>query len=265
VGLAVVLFLVGFGLLAVGILIGRYYVPDDRALKRTARHSRSYMRAINHLLGRDKDAAIAELRKIVEEDVSDIEPYFALGALFRSRGEWERAVRVHQAIELRPDTKKRTRLRSLYELGLDFRAAGMPRRATKAMEQCLSEDNKHEGALRALCGLYEEQHCYAEAADAWGRLSKLLTGETSPRESHLWAAAARQAIESGDLESAKRSLKRAERLDAQDAHVIATSAELAAAKGNPRGASKQLRRALVIAPDLAPYFAPARRERRRGR
>ena len=256
-GVAVVFFLVGFGLLATGVLIGRYYVPDDRDLKRTARHSRGYMRAINHLLARDKDAAIDELRKIVQEDVSDVEPYFALGALFRSRGEWERAVRVHQSIELRPDVNKRMKLRAVYELGLDFRAAGMPRRATKAMEQCLADDNKHEGALRALCGLYEEQRYYADAADAWGRLERLRDDGETGREVHLWAAAARQAIDGGDLDAAKRHLKRAERRDADEPHVIATAAELAAAKGNPRGASKQLQRALVQRPALAAYFVPA--------
>ncbi len=256
-GAALVLLLIGFGVLAGGILIGRYYVPDDRALKRTARHSQAYMRAINHLLAREKDDAIDELRKVVEENTTDVEPYFALGALFRSRGEWERAVRVHQAIELRPDVKKNVRQRALYELGLDFRAAGMPRRATKAMEGCLADDNQHEGALRALCGLYEEQRYYADAADAWARLEKIRTGEVSPREAHLWAAAARQAIEAGDMDAARRHLKRAERVGADNPHVAATAAELAAAKGNPRGAAKQLRRALARSPELAAYFVPA--------
>ena len=262
-GAALVLVLIGFGVLAAGVLIGRYYVPDDRALKRTARHAQSYMRALNHLLARDKDAAVDELRKVVEENTSDVEPYFALGALFRSRGEWERAVRVHQAIELRPDVKRKVRQRALYELGLDFRAAGMPRRATKAMEQCLEDDNKHEGALRALCGLYEEQRYYADAADVWARLEKLRTGEVSPREAHLWAAAARQAIAIGDIDAARRHLKRAERRGADNPHVVATAAELAAAKGNPRGAAKQLRKALTSNPELAAHFVPALQEAER--
>ena len=38
-GAALVLLLVGLGALAAGVLIGRYYVPDDRQLRRTARHA----------------------------------------------------------------------------------------------------------------------------------------------------------------------------------------------------------------------------------
>lgn len=262
-GAGLLLLLVGLGVLSIGILIGRYYVPDDRRLKRTARHARSYMLAINHLLARDRDRAIDELRAVVEEDVEQLEPYFALAALFRARGEWERAVRVHQAIELRADADKHARLRAMYELGLDFRGAGMPRRATRAMEDCLEADTKHEGALRALCGLYEEQGRFADAAQAWARLDKLRGGERGGREQHLWAAAATRAVEAGDVDEARRCLKQAERLGDDDAHVLAAAAEVAAARGNAKLAAKKLQRALQVAPDLAAYFAPALEEAER--
>src|SRR4029077_18978403 len=127
-GAALVLLLVGLGAMAAGVLIGRYYVPDDRQLRRTARHSKAYMRALSHLIARDHDTVVSELRGVVEENIDDVEPYFALGAMFRSRGEHERAIRVHQALALRERDKRKLKQRAMYELGLDFRAAGMPRR-----------------------------------------------------------------------------------------------------------------------------------------
>src|SRR5215813_14275435 len=149
-GAALVLLLVALVALAAGVLIGRYYVPDDRQLRRAARHSRAYMRAVSHLIARDHETVIGELRNVVEENIEDVEPYFALGALFRSRGEHESAIRVHQALALRERDKRRMRQRAMYELGIDFRAAGMPRRATRALESVLLEEPGHEGALRAL-------------------------------------------------------------------------------------------------------------------
>jgi lipopolysaccharide biosynthesis regulator YciM len=83
-GAALVIVLVGLGALAAGILVGRYYVPDDRHLKRTARASRAYMRALNHLIARDHDTVIDELRRVVEDNMDDAEPYFALGVSGRS-------------------------------------------------------------------------------------------------------------------------------------------------------------------------------------
>ena len=142
-GAALVLLLVGLGAMAAGVLIGRYYVPDDRQLRRTARQSRAYMRALSHLIARDHDTVVSELRTVVEENVDDVEPYFALGAMFRTRGEHERAIRVHQALALRERDKRKLRQRAMYELGLDFRAAGMPRRATRAMEEVLLDEVRH--------------------------------------------------------------------------------------------------------------------------
>ena len=97
-GAALVILLVGLGCMAAGVLIGRYYVPDDRQLRRTARHARSYMKALSFLIARDHETVVNELRTVVEENIDDVEPYFALGAMFRSRGEHERAIRVHQAL-----------------------------------------------------------------------------------------------------------------------------------------------------------------------
>jgi lipopolysaccharide biosynthesis regulator YciM len=255
-GAAVVIVLVALGALAAGILIGRYYVPDDRLLRRTARHSRAYMRALNHLIARDHDTVIKELREVVEENIEEIEPYFALGALFRGRGEHERAIRVHQALAVREGGSRKHRVRALFELGLDFRTAGMPRRSARAMEEVLVEEPRHESALRALCGLYEEQGRYLEAAQVWQRLAKLHGEAPSGREHHLWIAAAQTAIAAGDLDSGKRLLKDARRGHDESAHFHAAAAELAAARGNPRGSRDRLRQAILAAPELTRFFVP---------
>lgn len=256
-GAALVLVLIGLGGLAVGLLVGRYYVPDDRQLRRSARHGRAYLRALAEALARDSEAALAELRKVVEENVDDPEPYFAMAALFRSRGEHERAIRVHQALALRERDRKKLKLRALYELGLDFRAAGMPRRATRAMEEVLEDEPAHEGALRAAAGLYEEQGRWGDAAAMWRRLAKHRGEPSSPREHHLRIAAAQAAIGREDLDSARQWLKEARALpEGESPHFLVAAAELAAARGNPAGARDRLRQALRAAPRLVTYLWP---------
>ncbi len=254
-GAALILMLVGFGALAAGVLIGRYYVPDDRQLRRTARHSKAYMRALSHLIARDHDTVVSELRLVVEENVDDVEPYFALGAMFRSRGEHERAIRVHQALAQRERDKRKLKQRAMYELGLDFRAAGMPRRATKAMEQVLLEEPSHENALRVLAALYEEQARFNEAASLQRKLGKKREEDTSDREHHLLVAAAQSALGRDDLDSAKQQLKSAQKLF-ESAHFFTAAAELAAARGNHRGAKERLKQALIAEPALVPHLLP---------
>src|SRR5258706_1223977 len=254
-GAALVLLLIGLGALAAGVLIGRYYMPDDRQLRVTARHSRAYMRALSHLIARDHETVVGELRSVVEENIEDVEPYFALGALFRSRGEHERAIRVHQALALRERDKRKLRQRAMYELGLDFRAAGMPRRATRAMEEVLLEEPSHEGALRALAALYEEQARFQESAGLWQRLGRKRGEDTSHREHHLLVAAAQTALGRDDLDSAKQLLKAAQKHQ-ESAHFFAAAAELAVARGNHRGVRERLKQALVADPALVPHVLP---------
>ena len=254
-GAALVLLFVGLGCMAAGVLIGRYYVPDDRQLRRTARHARSYMKALSFLIARDHETVVNELRTVVEENIEDVEPYFALGAMFRSRGEHERAIRVHQALALRERDKRKVRQRAMYELGLDFRAAGMPRRATRAMEEVLLEDPSHEGALRALAALYEEQARFNESAGLWQRLGRRRNEDLSAREHHLLVAAAQAALARDDLDSAKHLLKQAQKLQ-ESPHFFAAAAELAAARGNHTGAKERLKQALVADPALATHLLP---------
>ena len=159
--------------------------------------------------------------------------------MFRSRGEHERAIRVHQALALRERDRRKLRQRAMYELGLDFRAAGMPRRATRAMEEVLLEEPGHEGALRALAALYEEQARFNEAAGLWQRLGTRRGEDTrAPRAPPARRGGAGRARRD-DLESAKQLLKAAQKL-AETAHFFAAAAELAAARGNHRGAKERL-------------------------
>jgi lipopolysaccharide assembly protein B len=244
--------------LAVGLLLGRYYVPDDRMLRRTARQSRTYMRAVSHLIARDRDAAIIELRKIVEENVEDSEPYFALGALFRAKGEHERAIRVHQALALREKDQRKLHVRAMFELALDFRAAGMPRRATRALEEVLQHEPHHVAALRAIAALYEEQGHFEHAAATVIALATA-HGDVAPggrvlRAHALFVAAAQTAISDGDLDQAKHLLKTARQHDSDSAHFLVAAGELAAARGNLRGAQDRWWAALRMAPGLAPLI-----------
>lgn len=257
-GPALILAVVALGALGAGVLIGRYYVPDDRHLRRNARHGRAYLRALSLVLSRDASAAIAELREVVEDNVDDPEPYFALGALFRSRGETERAIRVHQSLALRERGRKALRARALYELGLDFRAAGMPRRATRAMEEVLAEDEEHEGALRAVAALYEEQGRFGDAAGMLRRLAKLRGEPAAEREHHLRVAAAQASVAREDLDSARHWLDEARALpQGESAHYSVAAAELARARAQHEAEREHLVAALGAEPALALPLWPA--------
>jgi lipopolysaccharide assembly protein B len=64
---------------------------------------RGYFKGLNFLLNEQPDKAIDAFIEIVRLDPETIDLHFALGNLFRRRGEIERAIRVHQNLLVRPD------------------------------------------------------------------------------------------------------------------------------------------------------------------
>ena len=106
---------------------------DARQASRTAHHlPDAYFQGLNFLLNEQPDRAIDAFVDVVRLDPETIELHFALGNLFRRRGETDRAIRVHQSLASRNDLDAEQRARALYELGQDFLKAGLLDRAEDA-------------------------------------------------------------------------------------------------------------------------------------
>ena len=106
---------------------------DLRQLKRERQDSpRAYYKGLNLLLNEQQDKAIDAFIEAVQNDPDTTELHFALGNLFRRRGEFERAVRVHQHLLGRADLKAGDRDRAQLALAQDFMKAGLFDRAEAA-------------------------------------------------------------------------------------------------------------------------------------
>ena len=86
----------GLGWLAARIDI-KHLVTESR------RVPRSYFTGLNFLLNEQPDKAIEAFTEVVRVDPETIELHFALGSLFRRRGETERAIRIHKNLLERSD------------------------------------------------------------------------------------------------------------------------------------------------------------------
>ena len=107
---------------------------------------RSYFQGLNFLLNEQQDRAVEAFVDAVKVDPQTVELHFALGSLFRRRGETERAIRMHQTLIERDDLPEALKLQALAELGQDYLKAGLLDRAeevfTKLRASALAEDAK---------------------------------------------------------------------------------------------------------------------------
>src|SRR5580765_828944 len=89
-------------------------ISESRALPK------SYFRGLNFLLNEQPDQAIEAFIEVVKVDPQTIELHFALGSLFRRRGEVERAIRMHENLLERADLAEDQLLHAMVDLGEDY-------------------------------------------------------------------------------------------------------------------------------------------------
>ena len=151
----------------------------------------------------DTLAAISELSQVVKNNPDAVEIYLALGNLYRSQGEIERAVHIRNSLIVRPGLDPRLKAKAWYELGRDYKRGGMVDRALAAFEEARKIWGNSEILDRELARLAAESGEHERAARYYEQL-----GQTVPQAHHL-VRLARQALASGDDSAAKKWLNKA--------------------------------------------------------
>ena len=144
-------------------------MEDDVAQQKK---QRSTFRGLNLLLNEQPDKAIDALVEVAKLDPETTELHFALGSLFRRRGETERAIRVHQHLVGRDDIAARDRAHAGYELGRDFLRAGMLDRAEASLNQ-VGDGRYLIPAKVALLEMYQIEKDWRKAIIAASELAQL--------------------------------------------------------------------------------------------
>jgi len=195
-------------LAAAGWAMGRFGERDEEEAPPPL--NIDYLKGLNFLLNEQTDQALEHFLKMVRVDDKTIETHFALGSLFRRRGEVDRAIRIHQNIIARPDLASEQKDQALYSLAKDYLAAGLLDRAENLFAR-LAEGSRYQvQALDALCGIYEQEREWEKAIDAGQRLEVLGGQSLALQIAHYYCELAESAAASGDYASARQYVKNAQ-------------------------------------------------------
>ena len=186
----------GLGWIAARIDI-RQIVSESRALPR------SYFRGLNFLLNEQPDKAIEAFIEVVKVDPETIELHFALGSLFRRRGEYDRAIRMHQNLLERPGLADEQKVIALAELGQDYLKAGILDRAEEVFKK-LETSPQAALARRHLLEIYEQEKDWGRAIE----MTKLVEPDPRDLAQYYCELAAAESAESRP-DAARRHLEAA--------------------------------------------------------
>ncbi len=195
-------------LAAAGWALGRFGERDEEEAAPPL--NIDYLKGLNFLLNEQTDQALEHFLAMVRVDDKTIETHFALGSLFRRRGEVDRAIRIHQNIIARPDLASEQRDQALYSLAKDYLHAGLLDRAEKLFSRLGQGSRYQVQALEALCGIYEQEKEWEKAIDAGQRLESLGGRSLALQIAHYYCELAETAAAQNDYASARQYVKKAQ-------------------------------------------------------
>ncbi|KQQ86766.1 lipopolysaccharide assembly protein LapB [Massilia sp. Leaf139] len=226
-------------LLAVPVFFGLGWIAARVDIKQILSESRTlpraYFKGLNLLLNDQPDKAIDAFIEIVTLDPETADMHFALGNLFRRRGEIERAIRVHQNLLARPDLPLEQRTQAQYELGMDYLKAGLLDRAEETFNG-LVDGSYSVQAQRALLEIYQREKEWSRAIEAATGLQSSGAGARQKEIAQFYCELAQDALVRTDLPDALALLDKALHADRNSVRATMLLGDAMLAQGDVESA-----------------------------
>jgi len=239
------------------ILVGlaAWFLGRRNGTARTVRLPRDYYVGLDHLINDRFDHAAEIFARMADAEGDAAEIQFALGSLFRRRGEVDRAIAIHS--RLRDQGGAGLRDKAAFALALDYQSAGLMDRAERVLEELAASREFRHTALDHLVGIYETQGDWAKALKVFHELPAPLQTERARVAAHYLCELAEQALIQGDSERAGTLLRKARTHEAELPRADILRARIAEKSGDSGGALLLYLHALETSPGLALEVIPA--------
>jgi lipopolysaccharide biosynthesis regulator YciM len=244
---------------AVGVILGLVVSRLINHLRRnkpsrvfTGEGDQAFFKGIQYILSNDPDLAIEEFTKAVQINSDTIETYVALGNLYRSKGNIEKAIRIRQSIILRPHLDGQIKLGALVDLGQDYRKGGFLARALEIFREVLQKEPSHLEALRAVEKICVEMRDWETAFETRQRIARLAKEEGSHSHilAHYQTEMGKVFLSKGDSSKAKSSFQKALSIDETCVDACLHLGDLHFQKGEYKKAMGVWKRVTEVAPQF---------------
>lgn len=190
----------------------------------------SYFQGLNFLLNEQQDKAIEAFIEVVKVDPQTVELHFALGSLFRRRGEVDRALRMHHNLVDRADLDDDKRQHAIFELAQDYLKAGILDRAESLFSE-LESTRYARQSLEFLLELFQKEHDWFKAINVTKRLAQVSGESYSRQAAFFYCEMASEENEAGNFASAREHLQQALRVDPNSVRATMMLGDMLASEG----------------------------------
>jgi len=196
------------------VFIYHYIIEKEHGVKLSKKYrdsifeaqSKIFLNATQYLISGNKDLAIKEFLNAVDLNRETLDTYFALGGLFRSNGEIDKAISIHRSLIARESIHESARLQALKELAIDFDKGGFLDKAIETYKDVLKINRDQDEVIQALCRIYEDVGDWDQAYNYRIMLSKVGHENQSETISHILVEKAKLHFESSDFRACAEDL-----------------------------------------------------------
>ena len=244
--------LLALAFVAVGV--AAWFLGRTTGSARTVRLPRDYYVGLDHLINDRFDHAVEIFARMAEADGDAAEIQFALGSLFRRRGEVDRAIAIHS--RMREQGASSLHDKAAFALALDYLSAGLMDRAERLLEELSASREYRKAALDHLVRIYESQGDWANALKVFHELPPAAQLERRRVAAHYLCELAEQALVQGDAQRAGTLLRQARTHQADLPRADVLTARIVDLAGDSAGALSLYLKALEKSPELALEIIP---------
>ena len=206
--------------------------------------------ALTHLGAGRTLQAIEDLTQAARHRSDIAGLYLILGDLYRSLGQFDRAIRIHASLLPRGELTRTERAQALTGLGEDYRAAGILDRARESLRQAIEIDPRSLPALTGLSRFAIEDELWSEAADLEERILRVEPKRSGRTLGFIYFEMGMEALKADEEKAALRDFQKAVAVHDQiiPAHLFA--GDIHHKNGRPRKAKEAWEKVIEMDPRL---------------
>jgi len=200
--------------IAIGFFLGYKAKNKNRGARASLSENslnKDYFTGLTYLLNDQQDQAIETFMRVLEINPETVDTHIAMGNLFRSKGETEKAIRLHQNLFARPTLSKSLTQQVQLELARDFFAAGLFDRAERLLLEITEaqSDEVRLQVLKLLLRIYEQEKEWQKAIEISN--NRLLRDLPEQRKAiaHYYCELAETLLNRQETTQARKYLKQA--------------------------------------------------------
>ena len=237
-------------IIVVLIAILLYFLLQKRREKKSSRTP--YIEALIAQLDKHDDAAVKKFKEAIAIDTDLVDAYIRLGNLYRKKGEYDTAIKIHQSLTVRTMLKKQEEKRVYYALVDDMIAIDRKNKAIAFLREIIKIDKNDQHAREMILKILEEMGQYADCASMYEESN--FSSRSSARHAFYYASAARNKLtgSSGKEEDEKEAMvlfKKALRIESSSLTATYYLADHYERKGDLKKAAENYTKIMNNHPD----------------